>query len=503
MWIKAKSHSATRMGLLALLRAHPGHFLCCKMFIFAAQMGCPKLRTSTCNSMHSLRNKRKWKESGILFVMFNGFQQRYKQKIQKKLEEAVVEYFTVHPEVKLVVVTGSVGKTSTKTAVATMLSQKYRVRLHEGNHNTHMSVPLAILGIPYPENIRSFSAWRQVLKAARARILAPTDVDVIVQELGADTPGDIDHFGTYLRPTIAVVTAVTPEHMEFFKTIDAVAHEELAAANFSELALINRDDIDGAFAQYLTNTNLDTYGTSAAAEYHFEEQDFTVTEGHKGTFVAPGLSEGIQATVNVLGEHNLRPAIAAAAIGLKFGLNTQEITAGLAAIRPIPGRMNMLRGLNGSSIIDDTYNSSPAAAVSAIQTFYGIEAPQRIAVMGSMNELGDSSAAEHEKIGKLFHPDMVEWVITIGEEAEKYLAPAAHAQGCQVKSFQNAVQAGAFAHSVLDKDALVLVKGSQGNVYAEEAVKILLLDQADVSRLVRQSPAWMATKEAFFERNLV
>ena len=132
-----------------------------------------------------------------------------------------------------------------------------------------------------------------------------------------------------------------------------------------------------------------------------------------------------------------------------------------------------------------------------------LPAGQRIAIMGSMNELGESSAAEHEKIGKLFHPDMVEWVITIGEEAEKYLAPAAHANGCQVKSFASAVQAGAFAHSVLDKDALVLVKGSQGGVYAEEAVKILLLDQSDVTKLVRQSPAWMATKEAFFERNLV
>lgn len=436
-------------------------------------------------------------------VMFKGLQRNYRDRVQKKLEQAVAGYFAAHPEVKLVVVTGSVGKTSTKTAIATVLSQKYRVRLHEGNHNTHMSVPLAILGVKYPDNIKSFFEWRAAIKAARAKILAPTDVDVIVQELGADYPGDIEQFGTYLKPDVAVVTAVTPEHMEFFKTMDAVAHEELAAANFSRLALINRDDIDGAYAQYLNNPNLDTYGTSAAAEYHFEEQDFAVDTGHVGTFVGPELPDGVQATIKVVGEHNVRPAIAAAAVGLKYGLTAQQIQAGLAAVAPIPGRMNLLRGLGGSTIIDDTYNSSPVAASSAVQTFYSLQAPQRIAIMGSMNELGESSAAEHEKIGKLFHPDMVEWVITIGEEAEKYLAPAAHANGCQVKSFQNAVQAGAFAHSVLDKDALVLAKGSQGGVYAEEAVKILLLDQADVSKLVRQSPAWMATKEAFFERNLV
>lgn len=435
--------------------------------------------------------------------MFNGLQQKYKARVKKKLEEAVVAYFAAHPEVRLIVVTGSVGKTSTKTAIATMLAQKYRVRLHEGNHNTDMSVPLAILGIPYPDNVRSMFAWQDAIKAAKAKILQPTDVDVIVQELGADHPGDIAAFGRYLKPHMSVVTAVTPEHMEYFKTLDAVAQEELSAANFSQLALINRDDIDGRYAEYMTNPNLDTYGTSAAAEYHFEEQDFSVEKGHAGKFVAPEMPAGVPATIQVLGEHNVRPAVAAAAVGVKFGLSANEISAGLANIRAIPGRMNLLRGLNGSTIIDDTYNSSPVAASSAVQTFYSLQAPQRIAIMGSMNELGESSPAEHEKIGKMFRPDMVEWVITIGDDAEKYLAPAAHSQGCQVKSFKNAVQAGAFAHSVLTQGALVLVKGSQGNVYSEEAVKILLLDQADASKLVRQSPAWMATKEAYFEQNLV
>ena len=435
--------------------------------------------------------------------MFEGFRKKYKLRIRNKLEQAVVSYFAAHPEVKLIVVAGSVGKTSTKTSIATMLAQKYRVRLHEGNHNTDMSVPLAILGIPYPDNVRSFGAWRDVLKAAQARILAPTDVDIIIQEIGADFPGDIAAFGRYLRPDVGVVTAVTPEHMEFFKTIDAVAQEELAAANFSKLAIINRDDIDGKYAQLLTNTNLDTYGTTAVAEYRFEQQDYTLGQGHVGKFIAPEFPQGIDATINVVGEHNLRPALAAAAVGVKFGLNPNEIANGLSQIRPVAGRMNLLRGLNGSTIIDDSYNSSPASASSAVQTFYSILAPQRIAIMGSMNELGDVSQVEHEAIGKMFHPDMVEWVITVGEDAAKYLAPAAHSQGCQVKSFANAVQAGAFAHSVLQQGALVLVKGSQGNVYVEEAVKILLHDQTDASKLVRQSPAWMATKEEFFERNLV
>jgi UDP-N-acetylmuramoyl-tripeptide--D-alanyl-D-alanine ligase len=228
-----------------------------------------------------------------------------------------------------------------------------------------------------------------------------------------------------------------------------------------------------------------------------------VQDGHHGVFTAPEVAGTVEASIKVLGEHNLRPAVAAAAVGVKFSLSATELKSGLEKIEPVPGRMKLFKGFNNSMIIDDTYNSSPAAAESAVKTFLSIQAPHRIVIMGSMNELGAVSQTEHEKIGRMFRPDTVEWVITIGEEAEKYLAPAAHANGCQVKSFASAVQAGAFAHSVLDKDALVLVKGSQGGVYAEEAVKILLLDQSDVTKLVRQSPAWMATKEAFFERNLV
>lgn len=435
--------------------------------------------------------------------MFKGLQDKYKARVKKKLEQTVVAYFQAHPEIKLVVVAGSVGKTSTKKAIATVLSQKYRVRVHEGNHNTDMSVPLSILGVPYPDNIRSIGQWQRALGLAKEKVLRPTDVDVIVQELGADHPGDIASFGRYLKPYMGVITGVTAEHMEYFKTINAVAKEELTAGNFSQLALINRDDIDGKYADYLTNTNLNTYGTTVVAEYRFEQADFDLQKGRTGKFIGPDLTSGIEMTIHALGEHNVRPVVAAATVGVKFGLTEQDILAGVSKIEPVPGRMQLLRGLNGSKIIDDSYKSSPDDAVAAIQTFLDMESSQRIAILGSMNEMGELSQPEHERLGKMFNPNVVDWVITVGNDAEKYLAPAARAQGCQVKSFKNAVQAGAFAHSVLRQNALVLVKGSQNQVYTEEAIKILLLDQNDVNRLVRQSPAWMATKEEFFERNLV
>jgi len=421
--------------------------------------------------------------------------------IQKKLEGYVRKYFAKHPDVKLVVVTGSVGKTSTKIAIATVLSEHYRVRLHEGNHNTNFSTPLAVLGIEYPEQLRSIKAWRLVFSAARERINNPTDVDVIVQELGSDRIGQIPHFGTYLTPDIAVITAVSPEHMEFFHTVDNVAREEMAIANFSKQVLINRDDIDGMYAKYLTNATVNTYGTSAIAEYHFISENYTAENGHSGMFVLPESKNPTPVSIHVLGEHTLRPAIAAGAVASKLGMNATEIASGLAKIRPLPGRMNILRGVKETTIIDDTYNSSPLAAQSSLRELYQLSSPQRIAVLGDMNELGETSSTEHHRLGELCDSGQLAWVATVGKQAEKYLAPAAKAKGCQVRSFQNALEAGSFVHSVLEKGAVILFKGSEGGIYLEEAIKIILHVTAEESRLVRQSPEWMERKSAFFQKD--
>jgi UDP-N-acetylmuramoyl-tripeptide--D-alanyl-D-alanine ligase len=422
----------------------------------------------------------------------------FKKIIQKRLERYVVKYFKKHPDVKLVIVAGSVGKTSTKQAVATLLSQRYRVAMHEGNHNTHLSAPLAILGIEYPEDVKDIRSWLAVFKAAKERIEQPSGVDVIVAELGTDHPGEIAHFGSYLRPQIALITAVTPEHMEFFGTLEAVAQEELTAANFSELAIINRDDIDGRFANFLANTNVDTYGTTGLAEYRFEIQDFDLEHGYKGSVIIPEY-DPIPATIKVAGEHSLRPVMGAVAVAVKLGVTADQIAAGLKLIRPVPGRMNILRGIEDTTIIDDSYNSSPLAASSALQALYSLKVPQRIAILGSMNELGASSASEHDTLGLMCDPSLLSWVVTVGDEAEKYLAPAARSRGCQVRSFKSAIDAGVFVRSVTEPGAAILAKGSQGGIYLEEAIKILCVMTAD-DELVRQSPQWLHIKEEFFSK---
>jgi len=401
---------------------------------------------------------------------------------------------------KVVAITGSVGKTSAKAFTATVLSQRYRVLAQDGNHNTHASVPLAVFDIPFPsEELRNPFMWLQVLWQMEQKIRRPFEHEALVLELGTDHPGEIAHF-KYLSPDIAAVTSVAPEHMEFFKTIDAVAKEELAVVNYSQLALINRDDIDPIFARYVTNTNIDTYGTSGVAEYRYIVEDFDVKKGFTGKFVSPEFGEQPVA-LRLLGEHNIKSAVAAGAIGLKLGLTKEELVAGLEAIQPVPGRMQLLRGLKDSMLIDDTYNSSPKAAIAALQTLYTFPGAQKIAILGSMNELGEFSQQAHEEVGAACDPGLLDWVITVGAEAEKYLARAAAAKGCQVRSFLSPYDAGAFAHRVLQRGATVLAKGSQNGVFTEEALKLLLHSTEEEERLVRQDPIWLQVKETQFEKS--
>jgi UDP-N-acetylmuramoyl-tripeptide--D-alanyl-D-alanine ligase len=433
-----------------------------------------------------------WLKSYIIIVIM------FKNYIQKKLESYVKHYFRSHPEVKLVVVAGSVGKTTTKLAIGTVLSERFKVRLHEGNHNSEISAPLAILGIDFPASIRNPILWLSVFRAARLRISQPADVDVIIQELGSDGIGQLPQMGMYLIPDIAVITAVSPEHMSAFVTIEDVAKEELSAANFSRSAIINRDDIAGEYAKYLTNANISTYGLGATSEYYFQEEDFKLGDGYNGKLVTKDWDEPLDVTLNLMGQHSIRAAVAAAAVAIKLGLNSDEVRRGLNKIIQTPGRMSILRGVEDSSIIDDTYNSSPLALAAAIKTLYSLTVPSRIAVIGSMNELGATSAVEHQAIGRMCDPNQLAWVITVGDEAEKYLAPAARQNGCQVKSFISALEAGAFVHRVVEPGAAVLFKGSQDKIYLEEAVKVVLHSTDEEHRLVRQSPEWLAKKHDFF-----
>ena len=411
--------------------------------------------------------------------------------VRSRLEKYVKKYFK-HHHPKLIVVAGSVGKTVTKHTIANALrSAGYKVRMAEENYNADMSVPLALLGVEYPEDgVHSVKAWLEVFKKMDAKVKEDEEPDFIVQELGTDHPGEIAHFGTYLKPDLAVVTAITPEHMEFFKDINAVANEELDVTDYSEKVLINIDDTSPAFLQ----DSFFTYGLDSKADYSFKIAENTPLKGYLGHFKTRELGV-IEVKTQVSGEPQLKSMLAAAAVLAEFDASEAQIFEAFSSFKPVSGRMQVLNGKNDTTLIDDTYNSSPAAAEAALKTLYSVKAPQRIAVLGSMNELGETSEEEHQKLGELCNKKKLDLVVTIGEEAKKYLAPAAKKAGCKVVSFLNPKLAGKYVEEHANKSAVILYKGSQNGVYAEEALKCMLEDKADSEKLVRQSKLWMNKKK--------
>lgn len=427
----------------------------------------------------------------------------FKQWIKSKIERGVVRYFQMHPDVKLICVVGSVGKTTAKNLIATVLQQKYRIGGALGNHNSELSAPLGILGIKYPTNVRNPFAWLAVLSAINKRIKQPATVDVIVQELGTDHPGEIEAFARYLTPDITVLTAISPEHMLYFKDMEAVAKEELMMLNYSKMGVLNRDDVDAKYAKYLTNSNVITYGSSDTAEFSLIPVNFNLETGYRARFITPKTGKaGLDCRVRLYGEHSLRPLAAALTVAYQLGMTDQEIQQGLLKVRPYRGRMNVLVGQRQTTIIDDSYNSSPIAAKAALKTLYQLPTTQRIAVLGSMNELGEMSEEAHRELGAMCDPQKLDFVVTVGDEANKFTAPAAMERGCQVKTFKTALEAGGFVNQIMKRGAVVLFKGSQGEIYLEEAIKIILASTDLESELVRQDYHWLKIKRDFFRQHI-
>lgn len=392
----------------------------------------------------------------------------------------------------VVAVAGSVGKTSTKLAIADLLSQTLRVRWQAGNYNDRVTVPLVFFG---REEISLFNvfAWWKVFRANKRAIAEEFPYDVVVVELGTDGPGQMQQFA-YIRPDVAVLTAISPEHMEFFKNLDAVAAEETTVFDYSKQMIVNGDDVP---AKYLVDKEFKEYSLKNSQADYFAK---ATPEDLSGQTVHLSLPSGKIDAVHVqyVGLQGAKFALAASAVAHELEVKNADIKKGLQHLHHFAGRMQILPGARNSTIIDDTYNSSPLAAKAALDVLYAAKAEKRIAILGSMNELGDYSPEAHREVGEYCDPEKLDLVITIGNQAEKYLASVAKKQGCTVKSFTSPYEAGRFALENLEGKTVVLAKGSQNGVFAEEAVKILLADRADAAELVRQSTHWLSVKHKQF-----
>lgn len=395
---------------------------------------------------------------------------------------------------RVVTVVGSVGKTSTKLAIANVLKIKYRVQYQDGNYNDLVSVPLIFFGEEMPSLLNPL-AWLGTFRRNGKQIKAPYPYDVVVLEVGTDAPGQIKELSSYLKIDLAVLTAVSPEHMEFFDDLDAVAREELEIVKMSVKLLYNKDMVGPKYLKDL-NSPLMSYGLKQKAD--FQTVNIVFRDDKCDFEVLKNGQSFLRSSNDLISEPQLYSVTAAVAVAAELGLSAEEIDKGLHNIHPVSGRMQRLAGINNSLIIDDTYNASPEAMKAALATLYRIDAPHKIAILGNMNELGKYSKEAHEEIGIYCEPNKLDLVVTIGPDANQYLASIAQNRGCKVITFDNPYKAGEYIKPLIQQDSLILAKGSQNGVFAEEAVKLLLANSADSSKLVRQDSDWLKKKNKAF-----
>lgn len=391
-------------------------------------------------------------------------------------------------------VVGSYGKTSTKSAIATVLSQHFRVRYQAGNYNDIVTVPLIFFGEQMPSLLNPL-AWCRLFVRNERQLRQAYPYDVVVVELGTDGPGQLAAFGRYLSLDFTVLTAIAYEHMEFFADLQAVAEEELTVQQYSSQLLVNTDLCAKKYVSQLSTSHL-YFGQEGDPEYKIAKLR-TIDNAYTFELLHDGRQE-LRAMYPGLARTQVYSAAAAAIIGLQLSIPADKLAKGIAKVVPVSGRMRVLDGVNHSLILDETYNSSPAAAKAALDTLYAIAAPQKLALLGNMNELGDYAAEAHREVGRYCDPHQLDMVLTLGPEANAYLAPAAKAKGCRVQTFDTPYEAGAYLKAHLKIGAVALIKGSQNKVFAEEAVKLILQNPADVDQLIRQSPQWLKKKARSF-----
>jgi len=403
---------------------------------------------------------------------------------------------------KVVAITGSVGKTGTKDAIFTMLAQSEHARKSEKSFNSELGVPLTILGLPNAWS--SFVGW---VENVGEGFLVPFRKDPyprwLVLEVGADRPGDIRRL-RWLRPSIVVLTRFpdVPVHVEYFESPEQVIEEkrQLKHALTPEGTLIiNADDPKMVEEQVEEGQHLLSYGfspnaTVRGAEYVVDyENDIPVGISFTVTFQDASARVSFR---GALGEHHIYPMLAAVAVGMAEGKKFSEVTAALGAHIPAPGRMRILQGMQNTTIIDDTYNSSPVAVEAGIDAMASLTSKGRkIVVLGDMLELGDFSVEQHRRIGHLV-ATVADIFITVGVRmrAAADATQSANAKTVRIESFQTSEEAGAFLRQNLAEGDVVFMKGSQG-VRMERAVEqVLLYPPEAVKLLVRQDPHWKQKK---------
>jgi len=401
---------------------------------------------------------------------------------------------------KVIAVTGNVGKTSTKDAIYAALSPFLFVRKSDKSFNSDIGVPLTILGLPNAWN--NPIGWLQnLLKGLKIMLYSPQYPKVLVLEVGADRPGDIKKTSSWLHPDVVVITRFSevPVHIEFFESREDIIKEKgylVKALKKDGFLILNADDTDAmsyapeAFIKPITYGVTKDKSTVRGCQYHVvytggSVSGMTFKVDWEGNCMPISL-------VGTLGHHHMYPALASIAVGVTQGLNPVKVSQALSSYISPQGRMNIISGLHGSVIIDDSYNSSPIALEEALNALeIATCSGRKIAILGDMLELGKFSIEEHKRLGKKL-AKICDLLITVGLRGKFFAEGALKVKMGKRKivSFETSVEAGDFIKQKIEKGDLVLVKGSQG-VRMEKVVKEIMLEPERAKELlVRQDEEW-------------
>ncbi|MHB0978035.1 MAG: UDP-N-acetylmuramoyl-tripeptide--D-alanyl-D-alanine ligase [Minisyncoccota bacterium] len=406
---------------------------------------------------------------------------------------------------KIVAITGSVGKTSTKDATYTALSRFYNCRKSQKSQNSDIGIPLSILNIPNAGS--NFLLWLKNLINGLVLILLPHYYpEWLVLEVGADTPGDIEKVSRWLKPDIVVVTKLSkvPVHVEFFSSPEEIFKEKgnlVKVLKPGGTLILNADDSDVMAFRELTKEKVVLFGESSSADVSAQNYEVIYDENNLplgASFVVLGGDEALPIYLEgTVGKHHVYHILSALAVCKALGEPLSVAIKNFKYHEPTPGRMRLIEGEKGSIIIDDSYNSSPIALSEALNTLKDLKnTGRKIAVLGDMLELGKYSVEEHKKAGAKAG-EIADILVTVGVRA-RYFAEGAQSAGMEegnIFQFSDSKKAGEFMYNRIEKGDVVLVKGSQSGIRMERVVEKIMAHPEDKEKLlVRQDKEWRGRK---------
>jgi len=340
--------------------------------------------------------------------------------------------------VRVLGITGSSGKTTTKEMAAAVLSEAMPTFKSAGNLNNLYGLPLSLLHLQ-PEH--------------RAAVL----------EMGMSYAGELARLTEIADPDVGVLTNVYPVHLAHFSSLSALADAkgELFRGMRNEAHVVyNADDVEATRVALPFPGRKTGFGFSERADVR--ATDLSALPGGGTRFRLTGAGENLGAEIPFPGRHHVANALAAAAAALAFGVRGEAIRCGLSRTKPLPMRGALLSLKGGVRILDETYNSNPKAMERALETLQSIPAARKVVAAGDMLELGDSEREAHRWMGELVTRSGVELFVAVGSLSELSAESARRAGLAEAHHFADAALAAPWLAAVLKPGDLVLVKGSRG-----------------------------------------